>query len=126
MPPTPEEEFRRKLQAAIKASIAKAGQISSVPNEGFRAELDFVDTEKKKEEIRSLKQDTDERKCYAHRFFCLCCAWLMVICVVLLSQGFNWHYFYLEQKIMLAAIGATTVNVLGILYVVANYLFPKR
>jgi len=27
---------------------------------------------------------------------------------------------------MLAAIGATTVNVLGILYVVANYVFPKK
>jgi hypothetical protein len=27
---------------------------------------------------------------------------------------------------MLAVIGSTTVNVLGILYVVANYLFPKR
>ena len=34
--------------------------------------------------------------------------------------------FMLSENIMLAAIGSTTVNVLGILYVVANYLFPKR
>jgi len=34
--------------------------------------------------------------------------------------------FKLSDPVMLAVIGSTTVNILGILYVVANYLFPKR
>ena len=34
--------------------------------------------------------------------------------------------FKLSDSIIVAAIGATTVNVLGMLYVVANYLFPKK
>jgi len=50
------------------------------------------------------------------------------VTVLLLLQGFglrSWE-FKLSDPVMLAVIGSTTVNILGILYVVANYLFPKR
>jgi len=50
------------------------------------------------------------------------------VTVLLLLQGFglrSWE-FKLSDTVMLAVIGSTTVNILGILYVVANYLFPKR
>ena len=78
----------------------------------------------------SLEQDIEERKTYAFLFFRLSCTWIAVIVVLLLLQGFGefWYrnYFHLHKDIVLAAIGATTVNILGILYVVANYLFPKK
>jgi hypothetical protein len=34
--------------------------------------------------------------------------------------------FKLSDSIVLAMIGSTTANVLGILYIVAKYLFPNR
>jgi hypothetical protein len=82
-------------------------------------------------EVAGLTQDTAERKKYALWFFHLSCVWILVITVVLLLQEFGSFWFgkmpfKLSEPVMLAVIGSTTVNVLGILYVVANYLFPKR
>jgi hypothetical protein len=81
---------------------------------------------KKQAELRGLNQDIAERKKYATSFFILSCIWLLLVAAILLFQGFALAHFRLGEPVMLAAIGATTVNVLGILYVVANYLFPKK
>ncbi len=47
--------------------------------------------------------------------------------VLLVIQGIvpltNW--FRLSDQVLMVALGSTTVTVLGILHVVANYLFPK-
>lgn len=69
----------------------------------------------------------DERKRYARSFFKLTCLWVAVIVSLLLFQGFGGLIpFKLSDAVLLAAIGTTTVNIIGILYVVANYLFPKK
>ena len=74
-----------------------------------------------------LQQDIQERKKYAHRIFCLICSWLSAIFLLLILQGFGPHSrFKLSDSIVLAAIGSTTVNVLGIFYIVTHYLFPQR
>lgn len=53
-----------------------------------------------------------------------------MISALLVLQGFHgygeWDSFHLSDVVLLSAIGATTVNILGILYVVAKYLFPPR
>ena|ERR1035437_8041658 len=82
-------------------------------------------------EIAGLVQDADERKKYAYRFFVVSCIWIGVISILLLLQGFGsfWYGkfpFKLSEPVVLATIGSTTLNILGILYIVANYLFPKR
>ena len=48
--------------------------------------------------------------------------------LLLALQGFlsPWKVFALSDAVILAAIGGTTVNVLGIFIIVVNYLFPKR
>ena len=77
--------------------------------------------------LRGILQDIEERKKYANYFFRLACSWLFIITTILILQGFDGFYsFKLQDNIVLAVIGSTTVNILGILYVVANYLFPKR
>jgi len=81
------------------------------------------------ENLSSQKQDREERKRYAAHFFKLACSWVMVISALLVLQGFHgygaWE-FHLSDPVTLSAIGATTINILGILYVVAKYLFPPR
>jgi len=81
--------------------------------------------------LDSYQQDTEERKKYALAFFILSCVWIAVITMILLLQGFGSFWFgklpfKLSEPVILATIGSTTVNIIGILFVVANYLFPKR
>jgi hypothetical protein len=80
---------------------------------------------------QAIGQDTDERKKYAKRFLWLACAWVVVVAFLLIIQGFctqgcRGFVFRLSDSVLLAAIGSTTANIVGILYVVANYLFPKK
>jgi len=78
--------------------------------------------------IESLTQDKEERKKYAKRIFVLLSLWLGGVFVLLVLQGIgsprNW--FQLDDSVLLAAIGGTTINVIGIFLVVARYLFPQR
>ena len=75
--------------------------------------------------IAGLEQDTEERKKYAHRIFVLICIWIGCVFLIVAAQGIGYH-FSLAEGIVLAVIGTTTVNVLGIFYIVAHYLFPNR
>lgn len=77
-------------------------------------------------EAVGFKQDTNERKAYAKRIFYLVCVWLIAVLLILVAVGFSWHSFVLSDKVLLALIGGTSVNVLGLFAIVANYLFPKR
>jgi hypothetical protein len=90
-----------------------------------RLEESNLETQMLQEQLRSLKQDIDERKKYAHRIFCLMCSWLGVAFLILILNGFQ-HLtsFYLTQPVLLALIGGTTADVLGIFYIVTHYLFP--
>lgn len=122
----------KSLLQQLEQRAAQEGQKGNAsPDQKTRLEMDDLERTKKALDNQSQSQDIAERKRYAMCFFCLSCTWIVVIVVILLLQGFgafrNGNYpFSLDKEIVLAAIGATTVNILGILYVVANYLFPKK
>jgi hypothetical protein len=122
------EDFTKKLTEALTRSLK---DVSNVPDPETRQEEDDLEKEHARAILRGVKQDIEERKKYAKCFFILACFWLAAITVLLLLQGFGSFWFGLmpfkvADTVLLAVIGSTTVNVLGILYVVANYLFPKR
>lgn len=98
------------------------------PNQQALEEERAFEFEKREIEVEGLKQDLIERKNYARRIFTLICFWLGGMVLLLLLQGFLsvWGIFTLSESVILAAIGGTTVNVLGIFIIVVNYLFPKR
>ena len=93
-----------------------------------REEERALELAQKEAELDALKQDISERKQYAKRIFNLIRAWLIGIFCLLLLQGFlsNLGLFDLSEAVILAVVGGTTLNVLGIFIVVVNYLFPKR
>jgi len=92
-----------------------------------KAALENIQKEFAKERIRSLSQDIDERKKYAHRIFCLICSWLGICFLLLGLEGFaHWTQFSLPEGVLMAIIGSTTVDVLGIFYIVTHYLFPQN
>ena len=102
------------------------------PGEAAKAEEQDYKQARRRLELTSLTQDLDERKKYAKLIFVLACAWLAAVLWIIVLQGFGGvpgsvdKPFRLTDSVLLALMGTTTVNVLGTLYIVANYLFPKK
>lgn len=102
---------------------------------------------REEEKVKVLQQDRVERQKYARYLFQLICIWLLGIYSIILLHGFNGSIlsvrtddipvirrvrvvprFELSDAVLLALIGGTTINVLGLFVIVANYLFtpPKE
>lgn len=84
---------------------------------------EVLELQKKEEQVKGRRQDRQERKRYADRIYNLVRWWLLFIGGILLLQGMS-DEFHLPQSVLIALIGGTTANVLGIFYFVAEYLFP--
>lgn len=80
------------------------------------------------ETLRSLKQDNRQRADFAQKLYKLIVWWLIAIGVYLGLEGFGstWGFFNLDDDVVIALLIGTTLNVLGIFYIVANYFFPKE
>lgn len=120
------------MSASDLDSIKSAG--AGTPDDTSAKEIEELDTDQEKETKRlqnlGLEQDISLRKEFAWDIFYLIVVWLCIIFVLLLLQGFGItiysHAFKLSDSVVLALIGGTTVNVLGIFIIVVRYLFPHR
>jgi len=73
-----------------------------------------------------LRQDRKERRKYAERIFLLIVGWVFAILFIIIFKGFGSYYgFELSDKVLITLIGGTTISVLGIFVIVANYLFKQ-
>jgi hypothetical protein len=102
-------------------------EVSSDPDSDTEEEL--LDHTKKLHAlaISSAKLDLQLRENFAKRIFKFVCFWVSGVGALLLLQGYSgYSKFSLSDKVLMAVIGATTANIIGLLYVVANYLFPKK
>jgi hypothetical protein len=88
--------------------------------------LEQLDILKGKAELDSFISDTGARKEYARKIFGLTCLWVGGIYLLLLFQGFHYNEFRLSDNVMLAAIGSTTGNIIGVFLIVTRYFFPKK
>jgi hypothetical protein len=97
--------------------------ISNEPDTQSKLELD---DERRKLENAGLAQDITARRKYAFRVFLLVIGWIIGIYLLLVFQGFGFRSFHLSDNILLAAIGSTTANIIGILLIIVKYLFSGR
>jgi hypothetical protein len=74
-----------------------------------------------KEYNRTLSQNNDERKKYAHKIFTLTMIWSAFIFVILFLTG--WKIIQLSDTTIITLITSTTVNFFGFFYLVTRYLF---
>lgn len=74
-----------------------------------------------KEYNRTLSQNNDERKKYAHKIFTLTMIWSALIFVILFLTG--WKIIQLSDTAIITLITSTTVNFFGFFYLVTRYLF---
>jgi hypothetical protein len=88
-------------------------------------EISKLQIEKLKLTNDALRRDTGHRDTWAKKLFPLCAGWLAAVVVILLLEGFHLFGFHLDNSVLIAFIGTTTADVLGLGYIVVNYLFPK-
>ena len=92
----------------------------------YDEEAKSLENDRLRAEVDDLVQDREQRKTYGNRLFGLVVVWLIVIGLVILLHGFTFIPFELSVAVLTTLIGSTTVSVLGLFAIVANYLFPKR
>ncbi len=111
---------------ALRVNIKPPSQVpAKTPDPETSEENEDLDIQYGKLVNLQLEQDLTERKKYAGRIFWLIVGWIVAIFAVVGLQGFSYFGFSISDNVLITLIGGTTINVLGIFIVVANYLFPK-
>ncbi len=98
-----------------------------VDDEDIRYELEvkYAELEKSHLANEAFRRDMEERGRWGRKTFWLLVSWLLAVIAVLILQGFHFYGFKLDNAIIITFTTTTTVNVLSLGYIVANYLFPK-
>jgi hypothetical protein len=83
-------------------------------------------------ELRRQHEEAKEihalRLRYVNRIFTLVVGWLSGVGVAILWTGFggvNDRVFYLSDKVLIAFISSTTINVIGLFVVAAKWMYPN-
>jgi hypothetical protein len=120
---------------APHASIPNAYELSVIrqdapphdPNdERFQEEKRELDLEAQRTGIIGARSDIEAKRTAAKRTFWMVASWIVAVFVLLLLQGFGYRGFHLSDNVLLAAIGSTTANVIGMLLIVLRHLFPSK
>lgn len=108
---------RSKLDLSLLNDTAA---VSTKPDKPTKAELE--DEEKG---IRNalLRQLLVYRGAYAFGIFILVVLWLIGIFFLIVWEGFSWRHFHLDDSVLLAAIGSTTANIIGLLLIIVKFIF---
>lgn len=106
--------------------LSKVPAVAVQPDTKAIDEKQGFENAKEIEDLTSLKQDRAERLKFGRWIFTLVCVWLGVVCTILFLAGFKLGGFSLESSVLIALLGTTTVNIVGVLLAVTGYLFPKR
>jgi hypothetical protein len=98
-------------------------------NSSREVEVRAVD-EMRAEDIRSqrlqndiIEQDKNERKDYATVLFTVTIMWLFLVLGIFISVGKGMLVY--SDSVIITLLTTTTANVLGLVAIVANYLFKK-
>lgn len=107
---TPPSEIREESYLADESAIIR------------QLEGDFL-----REELADRQQDRELRRVFADRIYRLARSWIVGMILLLVAQGVVslTKWFHLSDQVLMVALGSTTVTVIGILHVVASYLFPN-
>lgn len=101
----------------IKELSKKDTNLSDVQNDSS------LENEEKRERIRGLRQNIDERKHYANHLFWFLVGHMGLVFLILFLNGFVLFGFLLSDTVIVALITTTTANVLTMFYFVVKYLF---
>jgi hypothetical protein len=110
-----------------RISLDTIPPVSDDPDHLTEEEDEDLEEEQKRIDLEGKKEDQKQRRSLGKRIFVLVCVWLLAILGLLLLQGFGTNIgFSLPTSVLLATIGSTTVNILGLLFLVTKYHFTKE
>jgi len=113
---------------------AEAGELPSAPamQEAVARELQqfehLASYSRLEEELLSRQQDRGERKAVGQRLVGIVRAWLVGVFVLLMAHGLGSAsgVFALPEVVLNTLLVTTTVNLIGLLYVIARYLYNDK
>ncbi|HEY4010013.1 MAG TPA: hypothetical protein VGM11_07660 [Acidobacteriaceae bacterium] len=124
------QEIEKELEQRIVIPEVPADEHSKqVAEKTLAKESKFYEEERKaelhKQDVADRQSDRTQREKYAGRVFSLVLAWIILMFVLLMFQGFCEliHFKPLSDKVLLALITSTTVNLIGTLIIVLKYIF---
>ena len=132
---TPDSDPGKDVDEQLAKIGAEFGEQCALPAiVPDREDLQAVETEKtylekrRQLELDDFAQDIQARKEFANKLFKLIAIWLLGVFFLLMNSGAATSPLRLTipENVLLATIGGTTASILGLLYVVVKYLFPKR
>nr|DAF09426.1 MAG TPA: hypothetical protein [Caudoviricetes sp.] len=91
--------------------------------EETKNERERIGNDMLKEKLAGKKQDREERKKFGRHVFWLIVGYLTAIFVLLVLVGFG--CMYMSDSVQLTLLGTFSANVLGLFWMVMNYLFSK-
>ena len=100
--------------------------IPDVPDSETEEEITNFEQQHNKLVLQDHSQNIKLRKEFATKIYWLVIGWVAAILAILILEGFRICNFSLTNSVMLALIGSSTLNIVGLLYVVTHYLFPKN
>ena len=88
----------------------------------------YVGQELKFRAIRNdhAQLDLTHQRWYGCSIAVLLPVWLLAIFVLVLAQAFSFHGIKISDQVLIALIGSTTLNVIGLYAIVAKYLFSRK
>lgn len=92
----------------------------NVPNDVLE---DIDDKSMRQQKKERFSQDTRFRKHLANWVMTIVPCWLLSVIVILLFQGFD--LISLPDEVVITLLATTTVNVLGLAYIVLKGIFPE-
>ena len=95
-------------------------------DELYQEEVRDLELAKVQLQVQEHSENLEHRKRYASRIFKFVSIWMTMIFCVILLDGWGIGGLKISEKVLITLIGSTTLNVLGILAIVANYFFPKK
>jgi hypothetical protein len=121
MSSTPEPRLDPKPSVGVDDIVAP--QIAAT-SEGQSAALNAFEAESLSN--AALRQRIKGRGDWGTRIFWIMVSWLAAVVIAVGLQGFGGWKFHLSDSVIIAFITTTTVNVIGLGYIVAKYFFASK
>ena len=136
----PDEFFRNATNISSKNVHGYLSRYRENPAKPYQQTKEEELAHRRSEEtLRDYKETNTLRQKYAKNIYRLTYLWLIFIGFIVLLTGignlhikiewlgldFNLFEFNLSDNVLIAFITTTTINVIGIIYIVARWLFPN-
>jgi hypothetical protein len=117
-----------EVAAGVLAELRTATAVPDTTKDEAAAFALEAERSRLKEELDARRQDRGERKAVGHRLIGTVQAWLIGVFLLLLWQGFGSKigFFSLPETTLNTLLVTTTVNLIGLLYVIARYLYNQK